>query len=76
MTPGIRTFVTSEDGIVTVELVVMLAGGLVLGLASMALLSGGMEDLSGELQGGLVTLDPGKSGFMPLVTVTEDIIAD
>jgi hypothetical protein len=76
MTTRIRTFVTSEDAFVTVELVVMLAGGVVLGLASMALLSGGIEDLSGELQGSLVTLDPGTSGFMPLVTVTEDIIAD
>ena len=44
-----NTFVTNDSGAVTVDWVVLTAGLVGLGLATMAVVSGGVEDLSGDV---------------------------
>ncbi len=52
-------FLQSEDGAVVVDWVVLTAAAVGLGLAAMAVVSGGVEDLSGEIQTELASIDPG-----------------
>jgi Flp pilus assembly pilin Flp len=46
-------FLKEEDGATTVDWVVLTAGVTGLGLATMVVVSGGMEDLSGDIAGAL-----------------------
>jgi len=50
-----KLFLTGESGAVTVDWVVLTAGMVGLGLATMAVVSGGVEDLSGDMQSQLET---------------------
>jgi len=54
-------FVTSEDGAVTVDWVVLTAGLVGLGLAAMAVTSAGVENLSGDIRGELTSMDAGPT---------------
>ena len=49
----IKTFAQSESGAVTVDWVVLTAAIVGLGLAVMAVVSGGVEDLSRDIDGAL-----------------------
>ena len=49
----INTFLTSESGAVTVDWVVLTAAIVGLGLAVMAVVSAGVEDLSNDIEGQL-----------------------
>ena len=72
-----KTFLKSESGAVTVDWVVLTAALVGLGLAVMAVVSGGVEDLSGEIQGALVDADPGTTTFAgETITAAPDVIAD
>lgn len=59
----IKTFATSESGAVTVDWVVLTAAIVGLGLAVMAVVSGGIEDLSGNISGALTNTDPLSNPF-------------
>jgi hypothetical protein len=63
MTHLILSFAKSDSGAVTVDWVVLTAALVGLGLAVMAVVSGGVEDLSGELQAHLVETDPNMDPF-------------
>jgi hypothetical protein len=75
MRDHIKFYLRSEAGIVSVDWVMMTAGGVALGLAAIAVLSGGMNDLSGEVQGAMLEADPADQGFPPF-TPGADLIAD
>ena len=49
----IKTFLNSESGAVTVDWVVLTAAIVGLGLAVMAVVSAGVEDLSNDIEGQL-----------------------
>jgi Flp pilus assembly pilin Flp len=49
MTALIKNFAKSESGAVTVDWVVLTAAIVGLGLAVMAVVSGGLEDLAGDI---------------------------
>ncbi|WP_071672578.1 pilus assembly protein [Nioella nitratireducens] len=51
----IKTFLNSESGAVTVDWVVLTAAIVGLGLAVMAVVSAGVENLSGDIQTQLET---------------------
>ena len=51
----IKTFLNSESGAVTVDWVVLTAALVGLGLAVMAVVSAGVQDLSGDIQTQLET---------------------
>ncbi|WP_071676137.1 pilus assembly protein [Nioella nitratireducens] len=51
----IKTFLNSESGAVTVDWVVLTAAIVGLGLAVMAVVSSGVENLSGDIQTQLET---------------------
>ena len=51
----IKTFLNSESGAVTVDWVVLTAAIVGLGLAVMAVVSAGVEDLSGDIRTQLET---------------------
>ena len=77
MTNLINSFFQSESGAVTVDWVVLTAALVGLGLAVMAVVSGGIEDLSGEIQASLVAADPGTTTFAGVaITAAPDVIAD
>lgn len=59
----IKTFAKSESGAVTVDWVVLTAAIVGLGLAVMAVVSGGVEDLSGDISSALETTDPLSDPF-------------
>ena len=63
MTNLIKNFAKSESGAVTVDWVVLTAALVGLGLAVMAVVSGGIEDLSGEIQASLVAANPTDNPF-------------
>jgi Flp pilus assembly pilin Flp len=63
MTNLFKTFVKSESGAVTVDWVVLTAALVGLGLAVMAVVSTGVEDLSGEIQQSLANADPATNPF-------------
>jgi Flp pilus assembly pilin Flp len=54
----IKTFVSDESGAVTVDWVVLTAAIVGLGLAVMSVVSGGIEDLSGNISNTLTNTDP------------------
>ncbi|MBY4895042.1 hypothetical protein KUL25_19965 [Rhodobacteraceae bacterium N5(2021)] len=58
MTNFIKNFAADESGAVTVDWVVLTAALVGLGLAVMAVVSGGVEDLSTEVAQGLIDADP------------------
>ncbi len=51
----IKTFRKDEDGAVTVDWVVLTAAIVGLGIATLAAVSGGVEDLSGDISTQLAT---------------------
>ena len=51
MLNAIKTFSADESGAVTVDWVVLTAALVGLGLAVMGVISGGIEDLSGDIDG-------------------------
>lgn len=55
-----QRFLQSENGAVTVDWVVLTAALVGLGLAAMAVVSGGIEDLSAEVSVELASLDTGS----------------
>ena len=59
----IKTFAKSESGAVTVDWVVLTAAIVGLGLAVMAVVSGGVEDLSGNISSTLTSTDPLSDPF-------------
>ncbi len=63
MTNMIKNFASNESGAVTVDWVVLTAALVGLGLAVMAVVSGGIEDLSGEIQASLVAANPDDNPF-------------
>ncbi len=60
-------FFRAEDGAVTVDWVVLTAALVGLGLAAMAVVSGGVEDLSGDISTDLAAVEV---GFSPTVAST------
>jgi len=54
----IKSFAKSESGAVTVDWVVLTAAIVGLGLAVMAVVSGGIEDLSSDISDTLTNTDP------------------
>jgi Flp pilus assembly pilin Flp len=54
MTNFMNAFIADESGAVTVDWVVLTAALVGLGLAVMAVVSGGVEDLSNDIDGQLV----------------------
>lgn len=73
MTPRIMTFIETEDGIIATEWVMMTAGCVALGLAALSVLSGGVGDLSGEVQEALLVSEPATQAFGPFVAGSPDI---
>lgn len=64
MTALIKNFAKSESGAVTVDWVVLTAAIVGLGLAVMAVVSGGIEDLSGDISTTLTDeIDPQQNPF-------------
>ena len=59
----LQSFITAEDGAVTVDWVVLTAALVGLGLATMAVVSGGVENLSGDTASELAAVDVGASPF-------------
>lgn len=58
-----NAFLSDESGAVTVDWVVLTAAIVGLGLAVMAVVSGGVEDLSGDISNALTTTDPLSDPF-------------
>ena len=58
-----QNFIKSESGAVTVDWVVLTAALVGLGLAVMAVISTGIEDLTGEIQDELAAANPGDNPF-------------
>ncbi|QXT39304.1 Flp family type IVb pilin [Gymnodinialimonas ceratoperidinii] len=58
MTNFIKNFAADESGAVTVDWVVLTAALVGLGLAVMAVVSGGVENLSTDIAQGLADTDP------------------
>jgi Flp pilus assembly pilin Flp len=63
MTNMIQNFAKSESGAVTVDWVVLTAALVGLGLAVMAVVSGGVEDLSTGISDALTNTDPLTNPF-------------
>jgi Flp pilus assembly pilin Flp len=59
----IKSFAKSESGAVTVDWVVLTAAIVGLGLAVMAVVSGGVEELAGEIDGRLTGMNA-DAGFL------------
>lgn len=59
-------FLLSESGAITVDWVVLVAGLIALALGATMLVTGGVEDLSGEVQSRLVAQDI-DSGFVSTI---------
>jgi Flp pilus assembly pilin Flp len=55
-----NAFVSDESGAVTVDWVVLTAAIVGLGLAVMSVVSGGIEDLSGNISNALTNTDPAE----------------
>jgi Flp pilus assembly pilin Flp len=66
MTALIKNFAKSESGAVTVDWVVLTAAIVGLGLAVMAVVSGGIEDLSNDINTQLTNTSVGDGDFNPL----------
>ncbi|MBF9029191.1 hypothetical protein HKCCE3408_02175 [Rhodobacterales bacterium HKCCE3408] len=65
----LKTFAASESGAVTVDWVVLTAAIVGLALAVMAVISGGVEDLTGEVQAELAAQNPNNDPFAGAATV-------
>jgi Flp pilus assembly pilin Flp len=59
----LNTFLSDESGAVTVDWVVLTAAIVGLGLAVMSVVSGGVEDLSGDISTALTNTDPLSDPF-------------
>ena len=59
----IQNFISNESGAVTVDWVVLTAALVGLGLAVMAVVSGGVEDLSTDINSALTDTNPVDSPF-------------
>ena len=59
----IKSFAAAESGAVTVDWVVLTAAIVGLGLAVMSVVSGGIEDLSGDISTALTNTDPLQDPF-------------
>jgi Flp pilus assembly pilin Flp len=59
----IETFIHDESGAVTVDWVVLTAAIVGLGLAVMSVVSGGIENLSGNISTTLTNTDPLQNPF-------------
>lgn len=64
MTNLIKTFAKSESGAVTVDWVVLTAALVGLGLAVMAVVSTGVEDLSTSIANNLTNTNPVSNPFV------------
>ena len=71
MTNLIKNFASNESGAVTVDWVVLTAALVGLGLAVMAVVSGGVEDLSTDIGQSLTDVDPLTDPFASNSTFTE-----
>ena len=71
MSALIKNFVASESGAVTVDWVVLTAALVGLGLAVMAVVSGGVENLSTDIAQELADTDPASSPFDTNVDITD-----
>ncbi len=77
MTNMIKNFASNESGAVTVDWVVLTAALVGLGLAVMAVVSGGVQDLSGEIQDALGTQDPNSgAAFTTAIIGGGDTLTD
>ena len=63
MTNMIKNFASNESGAVTVDWVVLTAALVGLGLAVMAVVSTGVEDLSGAIATDLTNTNPSANPF-------------
>ncbi|UWQ95093.1 hypothetical protein K3728_15590 [Rhodobacteraceae bacterium M385] len=63
MTNFIKNFAADESGAVTVDWVVLTAALVGLGLAVMAVVSNGVEDLSNDISADLTATDPSANIF-------------
>jgi len=66
-----KTFLSSESGAVTVDWVVLTAALVGLGLAVMAVVSGGVENLSNDIGQSLTDVDPLTDPFTGNTDFTE-----
>ena len=66
----IQNFAKSESGAVTVDWVVLTAALVGLGLAVMAVVSGGVENLSQDIGASLAAADPEEDPFSENYTFT------
>jgi Flp pilus assembly pilin Flp len=57
------SFVSDESGAVTVDWVVLTAAIVGLGLAVISVVSGGIEDLSGDISNSLTATNPNDNPF-------------
>lgn len=64
MSNFIKTFAADESGAVTVDWVVLTAAVVGLGLAVMFVVSGGVEDLSSDINTSLTDADPLTDPFL------------
>lgn len=71
MTNFIKNFAADESGAVTVDWVVLTAALVGLGLAVMAVVSGGVENLSTDIAQGLADTDPLTDPFATNDTFTD-----
>ncbi len=78
MTNLIKTFAHSESGAVTVDWVVLTAALVGLGLAVMAVVSGGVENLSTDIAQELANAQPNANPFTGNSTfsASTDVVAD
>lgn len=70
MLNSINTFINDESGAVTVDWVVLTAALVGLGLAVMSVVSGGIENLSGDIGQTLANTAPGANPFSANVAFT------
>ena len=66
-----KTFLSAEDGAVTVDWVVLTAALVGLGLAVISVVSGGMENLSNDIGQALADTDPLENPFSSHTTFTD-----
>ncbi len=72
MTNLIQNFAKSESGAVTVDWVVLTAAIVGLGLAVMAVVSGGIENLSTDMAQTLADIDPSDDSIFDTNTDATD----
>ena len=66
-----KNFILAEDGAVTVDWVVLTAALVGLGLAVMAVVSGGVENLSGDIAQELADTNPATNPFASNLDITD-----